>query len=371
MTKEQPTIHVGIDVSKDKLAIAIADGGVRDEVLSLGTFENTPASVDRLLKKLSGRGSPVSVCYEAGPTGYGLYRQVRAFGFECCVVAPSLIPVRAGERVKTDRLDAIRLARLLRAGELTPIWVPDETHEAMRDLVRARESAAEDQRHKRQLVSAFRLRHGRVYHRTKPWTMRYRRWLQNQSFQHPAHQIALQEMLQAERNATERHDRLTGHIEALVPEWDLAPAVNALQALRGVALISAVTFMAEIGDVRRFETPVKLMAYLGLVPSEYSTGKATKRGGITRAGNSRVRHKLIEGAWTYRLPARPGARKLYILQEQSAEVQDIAWKAQSRLTARYRKLSQRGKKSTVVTTAIAREMAAFMWDIARRTMPAC
>lgn len=370
MTKDQPTIHVGIDVSKAKLAVAIAGGGVRDEVLSLGTFENTPASVDRLLKKLSGRGASVSVCYEAGPTGYGLYRQVRAFGFECCVVAPSLIPVRAGERVKTDRLDAIRLARLLRAGELTPIWVPDETHEAMRDLVRARESAAEDQRHKRQLVSAFMLRHGRIYHRTKPWTMRYRRWLQSQSFDHPAHQIALQEMLQAERNATERLDRLTGHIETLVPEWDLAPAVNALQALRGVALISAVTFMAEIGDVRRFETPVKLMAYLGLVPSEYSTGKTIKRGGITRAGNSRVRHKLIEGAWTYRLPARPGARKLYILQEQSAEVQDIAWKAQSRLTARYRKLSQRGKKSTVVTTAIAREMAAFMWDIARRTMPA-
>jgi transposase len=371
MTKEQSTIYVGIDVSKDKLAVAIASGGVRDEVLSLGTFENNPASVDRLLKKLSRRGLPVSVCYEAGPTGYGLYRQVRAFGFECCVIAPSLIPVRAGERVKTDRLDAIRLARLLRAGELTPIWVPDETHEAMRDLVRARDSAAEDQRHKRQLVSAFMLRHGRIYHRTKPWTMRYRRWLQSQSFDHQAHQIVLQEMLQAERNASERLDRLTGHIEALVPEWDLAPAVNALQALRGVALISAVTFMAEIGDVRRFETPVKLMAYLGLVPSEYSTGKTTKRGGITRAGNSRVRHKLVEGAWTYRLPARPGARKLYILQEQSAEVQDIAWKAQSRLTARYRKLSQRGKKSTVVTTAIAREMAAFMWDIARRTMPAC
>lgn len=355
MTKEQPTIHVGIDVSKDKLAVALAGGGVRDEVLSLGTFEN---SVARLLNKLSGRGLPVSVCYEAGPTGYGLYRQVRAFGFDCCVVAPSLIPVRAGERVKTDRLDTMRLARLLRAGELTPVWVPDETHEAMRDLVRARESAAEDQRHKRQLVSAFVLRHGRTYQRTKPWTIRYRRWLQSLSFDHPAHQIALQEMLQAERNATERLDRLTGHIEALVPEWDLAPAVNALQALRGVALISAVTFMAEIGDVRRFETPVKLMAYLGLVPSEYSTGKTTRRGGITRAGNARVRHKLIEGAWTYRLQARPGERKLYILKEQSPEVQDIAWKAQSRLTARYRKLIQRGEKSTVVTTAIAREMAA-------------
>ena len=369
MPEAQASIYVGIDVSKDRLAVAIATGERRNEVLSLGTFENTPGSVDKLLKKLSGRGN-VSVCYEAGPTGYGLYRQVRAFGYECCVVAPSLIPVRAGERVKTDRLDAMRLARLLRAGELTPVWVPDETYEAMRDLVRARESAAEDQRHKRQLVSAFVLRHGRTYQRTKPWTMRYRRWLQSLAFDHPAHQIALQEMLQAERNATERLERLTGHIEALVPEWDLAPAVNALQALRGVALISAVTFMAEIGDVRRFETPVKLMAYLGLVPSEYSTGQTTRRGSITRAGNARVRHKLIEGAWTYRLQARPGERKLYILKEQPAEIQDIAWKAQSRLTARYRKLVQRGKKSTVVTTAIAREMAAFMWDIARRTMPA-
>ena len=369
MKDELSVTYVGIDVSKDRLAVAVADGAPSGEVVSWGTFENAPASVHTLLRKLAKRAAPVAVCYEAGPTGYGLYRQVRAFGFECSVVAPSLIPMRAGERVKTDRLDALRLARLFRAGELTPIWVPDETHEAMRDLVRARESAAEDQRHKRQLVSAFLLRQGRVYHRTKPWTMRYRRWLQSQSFDHPAHQIALQEMLQAERNARERLDRLTAHIEALVPEWSLAPVVNALQAMHGVALISAVTFMSEVGDVRRFETPVKLMAYLGLVPSEYSTGKTTRRGGITRAGNARVRHKLIEGAWTYRYPARPGVRNLYILREQSPDVQDIAWKAQSRLTARYRKLRRNGKKTTVITTAIAREMAAFMWDIARRTMP--
>jgi len=369
MKDEFSKTYVGIDVSKDRLAVAVADGVPGGEVLSLGTFANSPGSVDKLLKRFVGQSARVSICYEAGPTGYGLYRQVRAFGFECSVVAPSLIPMRAGERVKTDRLDALRLARLFRAGELTPIWVPDETHEAMRDLVRARESAAEDRRHKRQLVSAFLLRHGRVYHRTKPWTMRYFQWLQGQSFDHPAHQIALQEMLQAERNARERLGRLTSHIEALVPEWSLAPVVNALQAMHGVALISAVTFMAEIGDVRRFETPVKLMAYLGLVPSEYSTGKTTRRGGITRAGNARVRHKLIEGAWTYRYPARPGAKKLYILREQPPEIQDIAWKAQSRLTARYRTLRRNGKKTTVITTAIAREMAAFMWDIARRTMP--
>lgn len=223
----------------------------------------------------------------------------------------------------------------------------------MRDLVRARESAEEEQRHKRQLVSEFMLRHGRVYHRTKPWTMRYRQWLQCQSFDHPAHQIALQEMMQAERNTNERLDRLTGHIKALVPEWDLAPAVNALQALRGVALISAVTFMAEIGDVRRFETPVKLMAYLGLVPSEYSTGKTIKRGGITgRATPAFVTSSSKEPGSIACKHGRE-AKKLYILPEQPAEVQDIAWKAQSRLTARYRKLSQRGKQSTVVTTAIA------------------
>lgn len=264
----------------------------------------------------------------------------------------------------------MRLARLLRAGELTPVWVPDETHEAMRDLVRARESAAEDQRHKRQLISAFLLRHGRIYRRPKTWTMRYRRWLQMQSFDHPAQQIALQEMVLAERHAVERVARLTTGIEELLPDWKLGSVVEALQALRGVALMSAVTFMAEIGDVRRFENPRKLMAYMGLVPSEYSTGQTVKRGGITKAGNSRVRRTLVEGAWTYRFPARIGEKKLYVLQKLPPEIQDIAWKAQSRLTARYRQLSQHGKRKTVITTAIARELSAFMWDIARKTMPA-
>lgn len=278
MTNDQTAMYVGIDVSKDKLSVAIADGSGLDDVKIFGTVVNTPASVEKLLTKLSRLGGPVAVCYEAGPTGYGLYRQVRAFGFECQVVAPSLIPVRAGVRVKTDRLDAMRLARLFRAGELTAIWVPDQTHEAIRDLVRARESAAGDQRHKRQLISAFLLRHGRVYHRSKPWTMRYKRWLQRQAFEHPAHQIALQEMVVAERHDAERLDRLTcHHIEELIPDWRLGPVVDALQAMRGVALISAVTFMAEIGDIRRFDHPRKLMAYLGLVPSEYSTGLTTKR----------------------------------------------------------------------------------------------
>ena len=369
MRDKSKLVFVGLDVAKDTLAVSVADEGRDGEIRDWGTVSTAPQSVERLLKKLAARFNKVEVCYEAGPTGYGLYRQITAFGFSCSVVAPSLIPVRAGERIKTDRRDAVRLARLLRAGELTPVWAPDETHEAIRDLVRARESAAEDQRHKRQLISAFLLRHGRIYHRTKTWTMRYRRWLQRQSFDHPAQQIALQEMVLAERHAVERVARLTTGIEELVPDWQLGPVVEALQALRGVALISAVTFMAEIGDVRRFENPRKLMAYLGLVPSEYSTGQTIKRGGITKAGNSRVRRTLVEGAWTYRFPARIGEKKLYVLQKLPPEIQDIAWKAQSRLTARYRRLSQRGKKKTVITTAIARELSAFMWDIARRTMP--
>jgi len=362
-------VFVGLDVSKAKISVAIALDGRDGEVRDWGTWSSAPESVERLLIKLDSQFQSVEICYEAGPTGYGLYRQITAFGFSCCVIAPSLIPMRAGDRVKTDRRDAERLARLLRAGELTPIWVPDETHEAMRDLVRARDSAAGDQRYKRQQISAFLLRHGRTYHRTKSWTMRYRRWLQGQAFAHPAQQIALQEMIMAERHAMERVGRLTFGIEELLPDWRLGPVVDALQGLRGVALISAVTFMAEIGDVRRFENPRKLMAFLGLVPSEYSTGQTVKRGGITKAGNSRVRRTLVEGAWTYRYPAKIGERKLYILQALPPEIQDIAWKAQSRLTARYRRLSQRGKKKTVITTAIARELSAFMWDIARRTMP--
>jgi transposase len=369
MNTKEKVVFVGLDASKATLVISVADDGRDGEIWDWGTISTAPISVEEFLKKLAERFDRVEICYEAGPTGYGLYSQIIAFGFTCYVIAPSLIPMRSGERIKTDRRDAERLARLLRAGELTPIWVPDETHEAMRDLVRASDSAAQDQRHKRQLISAFFLRHGLIYYRTKRWTMRYRRWLQRQSFNHPAQQIALQEMVLAERHAVERVARLTASIEELVLSWELGPFVEALQALRGVALISAVTFMAEIGDVHRFENLRKLMAYLGLVPSEYSTGQTTKRGGITKTGNSRVRRTLVEGAWTYRFPAKIGEKKLYVLQKLPPEIQDIAWKAQSRLTARYRRLSQRGKKKTVITTAIARELSAFMWDIARRTMP--
>ena len=362
-------VFVGIDVAKASHAVALAESGRSGEVRIFGTISATPEAVRRLVTKLSKNYERLCFCYEAGPTGYGLYRQLMELGHECIVIAPSLTPVRAGDRIKTDRRDAVRLARLFRAGELTAIWVPDATHEAMRDLVRARQSAVEDLRCKRQMISSLMLKHGRSYPGKKTWGARHQRWLQQQKFDHPGHQIALQEMVLAERHARERVDRLMTAIGDLVPGWSLGGAVEALQSLRGVALIGAVTFMTEVGDVRRFDHPRQLMAFLGLVPSEHSTGMSTRRGSITKAGNARVRRTLVEGAWAYRWAPRIGVKQFYQHRKVSSEIQDIAWKAQSRLTGRYRRLTKRGKKSTVVTTAIARELVGFMWDIARRSMP--
>jgi len=323
----------------------------------------------RVVQRIASKHERPHFCYEAGPTGYGLHRLITSLGYPCDVVAPSLIPRRPGDRVKTNRRDAVGLAKLLRAGELTPVWVPDAGHEAMRDLVRARAAAVESHRVHRQQVSAFMLKHGRLFPRKKAWSMRYLRWLQEQRFDHPAHQIALQEMVDAVRTSRERIERIEAAIEEFLPNWSLAPVVRALQALRGVELIVAVTFATEIGDMRRFDNPRQLMSYLGLVPSERSTGDTIRRGGITKAGNGRVRHMLVESAWTYRHPPRIGARKLYRLEQTTPVVREIAWKAQSRLTARYRALNARGKKTTVVCAAIARELAGFMWAIAREVQP--
>ncbi|WP_336492317.1 IS110 family transposase [Methylobacterium nigriterrae] len=363
-------VFVGIDVAKMRNAIAVADGERRGEVRYLGEVDAARYSMRRLVKRLAAKHERLRFCYEAGPTAYGLYRLVTDLGHPCTVVAPSLIPRKSGDRVKTNRRGALVLAKLLRAGELTAVWVPDEGHEAMRDLVRARAAAVESQRVHRQQVSAFMLKHGRVYPRKKGWTMRYLRWLQEQRFEHPAHQIALQEMVEAVRVAKERVARIEAAIAEFVPSWSLGPVVQALQTLRGVDLIVAVTFVTEVGDVTRFVSPRQLMGYLGLVPGERSTGATVRRGGITKAGNGRVRHMLVESAWTYRHPPKIGAEKLYRLEAAPPRVREIAWKAQSRLTARYRALSGRGKKATVVCTAIARELVGFMWSVAREAQAA-
>jgi transposase len=358
-----------LDVSKSKRAVAIADGGRGGEVRFVGEIASTPAAVERLIGKLAGRYGKLHFCYEAGPTGYGLYRQIEALGHPCLVVAPALIPKRPGERVKTNRRDAVTLARLHRAGELTGVWVPDAVHEAVRDLVRAREAAADDRRRKRQQLLSFLLRHGRVYSGGGHWTLAYRRWLAKQSFAHPAQQIVFQEAVDAIGDADQRQRRLEQQLAVIVPSWSMAPVVAAYQAMRGASFLVAVTFAAEIGDVRRFDNPRQLMSFLGLVPAESSTGDTVRRKGLTLAGNRRARRVLVEAAWTYRYPARIGESLRARLEGLPKAVRDIAWKGQVRLCARYRRLSATGKKLPVVVAAIAREMAAFLWAIGREVVP--
>jgi transposase len=367
--QESNEVYVGLDTSKRKISVALAEAGREGEVRFFGDIDSAPEAVERLVAKLVKRHQRLVFCDEAGPTGYGLYRQITALGHDCTVVAPSLIPKRPGERVKTNRRDALTLAKLHRAGELTPVWVPDSRHEAMRELVRAREAAMEDLRAKRQHLQSFLLRHGRIFPGRAAWTRAHTRWLCELRFEHPAQHLVLAEYRQAILDAEARLERLSQQVAELVPAWSMAPVIAAYQALRGVAFLSAVTLVAEIGDVRRFDNPRQLMAYLGLVPTEHSTGERVRRGGITKAGNGRARRVLIEGAWTYRFRARMSR----LLQERQAglpkAVCDIAWKAQLRLCSRYRKLMARGKRQGVVTTAIAREMAAFLWAIGREVEP--
>jgi transposase len=361
---------VAFDTAKLKHAVAIAEGGRDGETRFLGEVENRPGPIGKLIKKLAGRYRTLHVCFEAGPTGYGLHRQVQGLGHDCMVVAPALIPRRSGERVKTNRRDAITLARLCRAGELTGIWVPDDLHEAVRDLVRVRQVAAEDVRRKRQQLLSFLLRHGRIFTDTKHWTRAHRRWLAEQRFDHPAQQIVFQDSLDAIEDAVERQGRLEEQLVSMVPKWSMAGMVAAYQAMRGVSFLVAVTFAAEIGDVRRFDTPRQLMSFLGLVPAERSTGETVRRTGLTLAGNRRARRVLVEAAWSYRHPARITESLRTRLEGLPKAVRDIAWKAQIRLCGRFRRLNAAGKKLPVIIAAIAREMAAFLWAIGRQISPA-
>lgn len=362
---EHSEAYVAFDSSKLRNAVAIADSGRAGEVRFLGAIENSAAATVKLVRKLSGKYARLTFCYEAGPTGYGLYRQIKSLGHECLVVAPSLIPKKAGDRVKTDRRDALSLARLSRAGELTAVWVPDERHEAMRELTRGRGAAVADLRRKQQHVSAFLLRHGLHYAGKTSWSKAYRRWLCELKLAHREERIAFEEMLLAVREAEQRVERLEQAIRAAVADWSLATVVTALMAMRGFDLVSATAFLAEIGDLSRFATPRGLMAYLGLAPSEDSTGETIKRGPITKAGNRRARHILVECAWSYQHPPRVGKDKQAKVAAAPRAVRDIAWKAQCRLCARYRALTRKGKRKTVAVTAVARELAGFIWAISR------
>ena len=363
-------LYVGLDVHKMSMDVAIAEAGPGAEVRFYGQIGGDLDSLDRAIRKLRATGAQLQFAYEAGPCGYVVYRHLTAQGWPCLVAAPSLIPRRPGDRIKCDRRDALSLARLFRAGELTSVKVPDADDEAMRDLTRAREDAVSVERRAKQRTAAFLLRHGRRFPGKTTWGRGHWRWLLQQVMEHPAQQIVLQEYLDAVAEAAARVQRLTAQIRELIPQWRQAPFVRAYQALRGVSLIVAATMAAEIGDLGRFANPKELMAHLGLVPSEHSSGATVRQGRITKTGNGHARRVLVEAAWAYRLRARL-TRALHLRQEGlSPTVREIAWKAQLRLCARYRRLFARGKNKPMIVTAIARELAAFLWAIAQAVQTA-
>lgn len=356
--------YVGLDVHKESISIAVAPEG-RDPAQELARIPNDPT---RLLKKLDRLGprTQLHVCYEAGPTGYGLMRELEKAGVSCVVVAPSLIPKKPGDRVKTDKRDAAKLAHFLRSGDLTTVRVPDQSTEALRDLVRARDDAKIVERAARHRLSKFLLRHDRKYPRPTAWTGVHLEWVRKQSFEHEAQNRVLREYLHSVEEATNQVARLTEDIEELVHDHELSPLVSSLQALKGFKLVTSAGVAVEIGDLQRFHNPRQLMAYLGLVPSEHSTGEGKRRGGITKTGNKHVRRLLIESAWSY----RHSPKKTYEMKKRweglPPEITSIAWKAQHRLHKRYRRLLGRGKSKQIVVTALARELAGFVWAIGRQ-----
>jgi transposase len=363
---EKSITFVGLDVHKETISIALAEGGERGEVRVYGEIANRPNALKKLACKLVRADHDLHFCYEAGPCGYGIQRQLTDAGYDCVVIAPALIPKKPGDRIKTNRRDAIKLARLHRAGELTSVWVPDPAHEAMRDLVRTRFAAVRALRHARQQLSGFLLRQGRHYSR-KAWGPMHRRWLADLRFEQTTHHVVLEDLIATVEAATVRRDRLAQEIETRLDDWSLAPVVRALQALRGMALVNAATLVAELGDFTRFASPRQLMAYLGLVPSEHSSGNSRRQGGITKAGNCAARRMLVEAAWSYRFPARV-SRALLLRQEGLPKpIRETAWKAQLRLCRRYRHLTNTGKPANVVATTVARELAGFVWAIAQQT----
>ena len=356
------TRFVAMDIHKDSITVAIAEDGRAPALY--GAIASTGAAVAKLAGKLSGSGASLRFCYEAGPCGYGVYRQLRALGHACAVVAPSMIPRRPGDRIKTDRRDALSLARLHRNGELTAVWVPDEEQEAIRDLERAREDFKHAERRVRQRLNGFLLRHGRVYAGGRRWTQAHYRWLEAQRFAHPAQQIVFQEYVDEAKHAGARIKTLEEELERALSDWTFSGQARDLMALRGVDTLTAITVLAELGDITRFDTPRQFMAYVGLVPSEHSSGQRRQRGAITKAGNAHVRRVLVESAWCYRFPARKTRHLQRRAEKTAPAVQAIAWKAQRRLCGRYRRLSARGMPKGKVCTAIARELLGFIWAIA-------
>jgi transposase len=360
------TLYVGLDVHKESIAVAYVAKNHDAEVIYLGTIGTRQCDIDHLIRKMQSKAKHLVFVYEAGPCGYWLYRYLTKKGYDCWVVAPSLIPKKPGDRVKTDRRDAVQLARLMRSGDLTRVYVPTVEDEAIRDLTRAREDTLRDLKSAKFRLKAFLLRQDIRYVGRANWNPAHLRWLSEVVCPTPAQQIVFQEYVRAVNEHTERLQRLEQELQEQVKSWRLHPVVDALQALRGVQFTAAVTMVAEIGDLTRFDTPRELMKFLGLIPSEYSSGDQRRQGSITKAGNTHARRVLVEGAWAYRYPAKVSRHLQLRLETQPKMIQDISWKAQVRLCKRYRQLVARGKHPNVVTVAIARELTGFMWAIAKQ-----
>ena len=359
--EERSKVHVGLDVHKDSISVGAAEAG-RAPGRVVG---KTVHDVNKLLKVLAklGAAQDLHIVYEAGPTGYGLQRSLQARGYACEVIAPSQMPRRPGDRVKTDGRDCVQLAECSRAGQLRAVWVPDPADEAIRDLARAREDAVNARTQARHQLKGFLLRHDVRYGGKSSWSKTYHRWLAALSFEAQATQTAFTEYWLAVQSADERVQRLTQALQVSIGGWRFEPVVAALLALRGVDYVTAIGLMAEIGDLSRFDHPRKLMGYLGLVPREHSSGERIRRGSITKTGNAHARRLLTEAAWNYRFSARVGRQAQRRQEGLSEQLRAMGWKAQLRLTKRFAALQGRGVQANKACVAVARELAGFVWAI--------
>ena len=363
-------LFIGLDTHKEFNEVAYIEEHRGAQSVHLGRFSSSKLAIQKLVRQFESKypGATLHFVYEAGPCGYWIYRLITSLGHFCYVVAPSLIPKKPGERIKTDKRDALKLAKLLKSEDLTPIYVPEPEDEAIRDLSRAREVAMKDLKDAKYQLKALLLRNNINYSGTANWSQKHLRWLTELVLPHPAQHIVLQEFLQTITERISRLERLDNELTHHVHQWRYYPVVKAIQAMRGVRLLVATGVVAELGDLSRFDHPRKLMSYLGLVPSEHSSGGKRHIGAITKCGNGRARRLLVEGAHTYRYAANISTDMQKRQEGLPKDIIDIAWKAQLRLCKRYRKMIAKGKHYNLVVTAIAREMIAYIWAIAKEVV---